>query len=67
MREKIKRIAPLRVEDTMLLEDLCDDRDGRVHGVRDDEDKCLRRSLRDPSGKVAHDACVDLPDPQCAA
>ena len=51
---------PLRIKDTVLLEDLGDDGDGRVNGVGDDKDERLWRALRDTGGEVADDACVDL-------
>ena len=52
--------APLRVENAVLLEDLGDDRHGRVDGVRDDEHERLGGVLGDARSEVAHDACVDL-------
>ena len=52
--------SPLRVEDSVLLEDLSDDGDSRVDRVRDNEDECLRSMLRDAGGEVADDTCIDL-------
>ena len=56
----LEMIKPLRVENTMLLEDFDDDGDCRVHGVRDDKNKGLRRGCRDAGGEIADDASVDL-------
>jgi hypothetical protein len=49
-----------RVKDAGVLEDLCDDRDGRVDGVSDDEDLCLGRDLCSGLGQVADDGGVGL-------
>lgn len=51
---------PLGVKDTVLLEDLSNDRDSRVDRVGDDKDKCLGGSLCDTSGKISDDTGVDL-------
>ena len=51
---------PLGVENTVLLEHLDDDGDGRVHGVGDDKDKRVRASLRNTGRQIADNACVDL-------
>ena len=48
------------VVDTSLLEDLGDDGDSGVDGVRDDEEMCLRCNARDGSGEVADDRRVGL-------
>ena len=53
-------IKPLRVEDTMLLEDFDNDGDCRVHGVRDDKNKSLWCIFRDPRGKVTNNPSVYL-------
>ena len=50
----------LWVEHTLLLEDLGDDRDGRVDGVGDDKDERLGRVLCDASREIADDTCVNL-------
>lgn len=50
----------LGVEDTMLLEDLDNDGDGGVDGVRDDKHGCVGGSGRDACREIAHDARVDL-------
>lgn len=59
MKEK-KRYLLLWVEDTVLLENLADDRDGRVHGVRDNEDKGTRAVLGNALGQITDDTSVDL-------
>ena len=53
-------MIPLRVEDTVLLEDFGDNWDGGVYRVRNHENKRLRASRGDPRGKIANDAGVDL-------
>ena len=50
----------LRVEHTLLLEDLRNDGNRRVDGVRDDKDECLGGRGRDAGSEVADNACVDL-------
>lgn len=52
--------SPLGVKDTLLLEDLCDDGDGRVDGVGDDENESLGCGLCDADGDVADNAGVDV-------
>lgn len=49
-----------RIEDTVLLEHLSDDRDGGVHGVRDDEHECLRARSCDTGSQIANDTSIDL-------
>lgn len=44
----------------MLLQDLDNDRDGRVDGVGDDADNGFWCRLGDASSKIAYDAGVDL-------
>lgn len=46
----------------MLLEDLGDNRDGRVDGVRNHEDERFGCALRDSSSEVANDTGIDLHD-----
>lgn len=52
--------SPLGVVSTRLLEDLGKDGDGRVDGVRDDEDEGLGGGVGDGLGKGSADAGVDL-------
>ena len=54
------RRAPLRVEDAVLLEDLRNDGNGGVDGVRDDQDERLRCCGRDTGSKITNDTGVDL-------
>lgn len=51
---------PLGVVDTMFLEHLSDDGDGRVDRVGDDEDERFGGGCCDSGGKVFHDSSVDL-------
>lgn len=51
---------PLRIVYALLFENLCNDGDGGVDGVGDDENECLGCVLCDASSKVADDASVDL-------
>lgn len=51
---------PPGVVNALLLEDLGDDRDGRVDRVRDDKDKSLGRVLGNAYGNVTNDTGVDL-------
>ena len=53
---------PLGVENTVLLEHLDDDGDGRVDGVGDNEDVCLGRDACDCGCKVADNGRVSLQD-----
>lgn len=53
---------PLRVENTVFLEDLGNDRDRRVHWVGDNKNECLRGTRGDAGSKVAYDSSVDLGD-----
>lgn len=50
----------LGVKDTVFLEDLGDDGDGRVDWVRDDEDEGFGCCGGDTCGEIADDASVDL-------
>ena len=51
---------PLGVENTVLLEHLDDDGDGRVDGVGDDEDVCLGRDTCYGGREVADNRRVRL-------
>lgn len=53
-------VLPLGVENTLLLEDFGDDRDGGVDWVGDDENERLGGGRGDACGQVSDDACVDL-------
>lgn len=53
-------MIPLRIEDTVLLENFCDNWDGGVYRVRNHENKSLRAVQSDPCGKIANDTGVDL-------
>ena len=50
----------LGVKDLMLLEDLSDNWDSRVYGVRDDKNECLGRCGCNRDCEVTNDASVDL-------
>lgn len=52
--------APLRIEDTMLLEDFGDNRDSRVYRVGDHKNKSLWCILCDTGSEVTNDTSVDL-------
>lgn len=60
----MKGPIPLGVIDTEFFEYLSNNGNGRVHGVGDDEDECLGRSGRDPSGKILDNSSIDLPRTQ---
>lgn len=49
-----------RVKGSSLLEDRCNDGDGAVDGVGDDEDVCLGGGLCDGLSEVADDAGISL-------
>ena len=53
-------MIPLRIEDTVLLEDFGDDWNGRVDRVRNHENEGLRAGQGDPGSKITNDASVDL-------
>ena len=57
-------IAPLRVEDTVLLEDFGDNWNGGVDRVRNHEDESLGTGLCDAGSKIADDTGVDLTNGQ---
>lgn len=52
--------SPLRIENTLLLENLGDNGDGGIYWVGDDKDESLGCALGDADGKVTYDTCVDL-------
>ena len=54
---------PLGVESTKLLEDLSNDRDGRVDGVGDHKNERIGRALRDAGRQILDDTSVDLEEP----
>lgn len=53
-------IAPLRVKDTMLLEDFGDNGDGGVDRIRNHKDESLGAGQGDTSCEVADNASVYL-------
>ena len=53
-------IVPLRVEDTVLLEDFGDNWNGGVDRVRDYKNESLGATQGDSGGKIADDTSVDL-------
>ena len=55
-----RRYLPLRVKHIMLLEDLGNNRNGGIDGIRDDQDESFWCKLGDASRKVSDDARVDL-------
>jgi len=55
-------MIPLRIEDTVLLEDFGDNWNGRVDRVRNHENEGSRAGQGDPSSKITNDAGVDLAD-----
>jgi hypothetical protein len=52
--------SPLRVKDSLALQNLGKDGDGRVDRVGDDQDEGLGTSLSDGFGKSSTDSGVDL-------
>ena len=53
-------MIPLRIEDTMLLENFGDDWNGRIDWVRNNENEGLRASQGDPGSKITNYTSVDL-------
>ena len=53
-------MIPLRIKDTMFLEDLGDDWNGRVDRVRNHKDESLGAGQGDPCSEIANDTSVDL-------
>jgi len=53
-------MIPLRIEDTMLLENFGDDWNGRIDRVRNDENEGLRAGQGDPGSKITNYVSVDL-------
>jgi hypothetical protein len=56
----MRRGVPLGIENAVFLENLCDDGDGGVDGVGDDEDKGFGGGGGDAGSEVPDDAGVDL-------
>ena len=53
-------IVPLRVEDTVFLEDFSNDWDGGVDRVRDHKDESLGATQGDSGSKIADNTSVNL-------
>ena len=51
---------PLRVENSSFLEDLSNNGDGRIDGIRNNENECLRSCRGDANGQIMDDASIDL-------
>jgi hypothetical protein len=52
--------VPLRVEDTVFLEDFGDNWNRRVYRVRNHENEGLGTTLGDPGGEITNNTSVDL-------
>lgn len=53
-------IIPFRIEDTMLPEDFSNNRNGRVHRIRNHENEGSRACLGDPDSEITNNTGVDL-------
>jgi hypothetical protein len=52
--------VPLRVEDSSFLEDLSNNGDGGIDGIRNDENECLRSCRGDTNSQIIDDTSIDL-------
>jgi hypothetical protein len=52
--------VPLRIENSSFLEDLSNDGDGRIYGIRNDENKCLGSCRGNTKGQIMDDTSIDL-------
>ena len=52
--------VPLRIENSSFLEDLSNDGDGRIYGIRNDENKCLGSCRGNTKGQIVDDTSIDL-------
>jgi len=57
-------VVPLRVEDTVLLEDFGDDWNGGIDRVRNHKHEGLGAGQGDPGSEIADDTGVDLTSKQ---
>jgi hypothetical protein len=57
-------MIPLRVEDTVLLEDFGDNWNGGVYRVGNHKDESLGAGQGDSSGKISDDTSIDLASKQ---